>query len=467
MPRLGDTRPTDMEFGEASHMNDHTAATRTRSAAQTGLRLGERLRQLRVAAGMTQSEVAGERFSKEYVSQIERGKTRPTRETVEWLAARLGVDAGFLANGVATDERGRLEGALARAEALYEGTRNEEADAEYETLVPAARAMGVPELAVRALTGAGKTRMRLGALREGLDLLNEARTLVESGSFSDLERAEVFYALGVCRYQLNSVQTSLGLLNEALSLAERSGMPSDSLRSNILSWRSRCWRRMRDYEAAREDIERALQLAEDADDPRVIGAAFFQASMVADREGHWVLARSYAEKARSAYEELADRVNVGRLTNNLGGLNFLLGKTDEAVTLLKEAFAIALENGIEQDAAQAVSSLAQINLRTGEPAKAAEQAQHALKLLEGREDFIDEIGNAHLVLGRALLEQDKLEEADAAFTAAEASFQQLGSASHRATAWVARGDLAARRGDDRLAAHLYRSAAEALQDVRF
>jgi tetratricopeptide (TPR) repeat protein len=448
---------------------DPTATTRSRSAAaaSSGLRLGERLRQLRVAAGLTQSELAGERFSKEYVSQIERGKTRPTTETVEWLAARLGVDPGFLANGVATDERGRLEGALARAEALHEAARVEEAAGEYTTLVPAARAMGVPELAVRALTGAGRNHIRLGALRVGLELLNEARAIVEGGSFSDLERADVFYALGVCRYQLNSVQTALGLLNEALSLAERSGMPSDSLRSNILSWRSRCWRRMRDYEAAREDIERALQLAEDADDPRTIGAAFFQASLVADREGHWVLARSYAEKARSAYEELSDRVHVGRLTNNLGGLNFLLGKTDEAVALLKEAFTIALDNGIEQDAAQAVSSLAQINLRTGNPAKAAEQAEHALQLLAGHEDFVDEVGNAQLVLGRALLEQDKLDEAEAAFTAAEASFDQLGSASHRAAAWVARGDLAARRGDDRLAAHLYRTAAEALQDVRF
>src|SRR5213075_2259589 len=216
----------------------------SRTAAPSGLRLGERLRQLRVAGGLTQSDLAGERFSKEYVSQIERGKTRPTRETIEWIAARLGVDPGFLANGVATDERGRLEGALARAEALIEALRNDDAAAEYELLVPASRATGVPE------------------------------------------RAEVFYALGVCRYQLNSIQTSLGLLNEALALAERSGMPSDSLRSNILSWRSRCWRRMRYYEAAREDIERALQLAEDADDPRTIGAAFFQASLVADREGH-------------------------------------------------------------------------------------------------------------------------------------------------------------------------------------
>ena len=448
-------------------MTRDAALTFSRAAAPSGLRLGERLRQLRVAAGLTQSDVAGDRFSKEYVSQIERGKTRPTRETVEWLAARLGVDPGFLANGVATDERGRLEGALSRAEAMIEALENDEAAAEYETLVPAARATGVPELEVRALVGAGRTQMRLGALKPALDLLNGARVIVEGASFSDIERAEVFYALGVCRYLLNSNQTAVGLLNEALTLAERSGLPSDSLRSNILSWRSRCWRRQRDYEAAREDVERALQLAEDANDPRTIGAAYFQASLVADREGHWVLARNYAERARSAYEELSDRVHVGQLTNNLGGLNFLLGKTDDAIALLKEAFGIALDTGRNADAGRAVSSLAQIHLRTGNVEQAEGQARQALQLLDGQEDYLDEIGNAQLVLGRSLLEQGDLDRAEQAFAWAEESFSQLGSASHRAAAWVARGDLAARRGDDRLAAHLYRTAAEALQDVRF
>ena len=53
------------------------------------------------------------------------------------------------------------------------------------------------------------------------------------------------------------------------------------------------------------------------------------------------------------------------------------------------------------------------------------------------------------------------------FAAAETSFGELGSGSHRAAAWVARGDLAARRGDHERAAELYRTAAEALQDVRF
>jgi hypothetical protein len=90
-----------------------------------------------------------------------------------------------------------------------------------------------------------------------------------------------------------------------------------------------------------------------------------------------------------------------------------------------------------------------------------------LKLLDGRVDFLDEIGNAQLVLGRALLEQDRLDDADSVLAEADASFEQLSSVSHRAAVWVAKGDLATRRGDDRSAARLYRNAAEALQDFRF
>src|SRR5215475_7147131 len=437
-----------------------TASRTARRTSPEGLRLGERLRQLRVAAGLTQSELAGERFSKEYVSQIERGKTRPTEGTIEWLADRLGVDAGFLASGVATDERARLEGALSRAEALYEAQQDTEAAEAFEPLVAASRATGMPELQVRALAGTGLAKMRIGEHRAAVDLLNEARAITEAESFSDVERADVLFWLGCCRYQLTSVQTALALFNEALGLAERSGLPCDALKANILSWRSRCWQRQRDFEAARDDVERALELSRGVEDLRTIGAAYFQASLIADREGHWVLARNYAERAREAYAELADRVHVSQLTNNLGGLNFLLGNTDQAVKLLKESFAIALDLGRDADAGRAVSSLAQVHLRTRNVDQAEEQARQALELLDGRVDYIDEVGSA-------LLEQDRLDEAEEAFVAAEASFGELGSGSHRAAAWVARGDLAARRGDHERAAELYRTAAEALQDFRF
>jgi tetratricopeptide (TPR) repeat protein len=202
-------------------------------------------------------------------------------------------------------------------------------------------------------------------------------------------------------------------------------------------------------------------------DARALGQAYFQASLLAERAGHWVLARTYAEKAKAQYEELTDRANIGRLLNNLGGLEFLLGKPEEAVEHLKSAFAVALELGRDEDAATAISSLAQVHLRTGEVVTAEAQARHALEILDGREDMLDHIGNARLVLGRSLLEQDRLEEAEAAFADAEDAFAQLSSASHRAAAWIAQGDLATRRGEEGRAAALYRRAAETLQDFRF
>jgi tetratricopeptide (TPR) repeat protein len=309
---------------------DLPAPTRT-APRSTGLKLGERVRQLRMSAGMTQSGLAGDRFSKEYVSQIERGKTRPTKETIEWLAARLGVDACFLANGVSANERGRIETVLTRAEALTEDHRYDEAIGEYEKISGSIEGIAAPELEVRALGGEAWARMQEGQLREASGVLDRARELTENPSFSDVDRADVLFRLGVCRYKLQSVSTALALFNEALMLAERSGMPCDLLRSNVLGWRSRCYRRQRDFEAAREDVERALELAEGLNDRRTVAHVYFQASLVAERDGHWVLARGYAERAKAQYEEIADRANVGKLLNNLGGLNFLLGKPDEAV----------------------------------------------------------------------------------------------------------------------------------------
>jgi tetratricopeptide (TPR) repeat protein len=449
-------------------LSDPTATHQQRTAAaQPGLRLGERLRQLRVAAGMTQTDLAGDRFSKEYVSQIERGKTRPTRETIAWLAERLGVDAAYLANGVSVDERGRVESSLARAEALIEGRRNLEAIEEFESVRSAVLATGMVELEVRALSGEATARMREGQVREAIDLLTRARALTEYEGFSDLERADVLFRLGVARYKLSSNQTAIGLFDEAMKLAERSPLPSDHLRSNILAWRSRCYRRRRDLEAAREDVERALELAEGLNDRHTTADIYFQASIIADREGHWVLARSYAERAKAIYEEISDRRNLGRLMNNLGGINFLLGHPGEAVELLKEAFRLHLEAGSDAEAAYSVSSIADVHLKTGDAKTAEAQARHALQLFGDRVDHLDGRGIAQLTLGRALLEQDRLDEAEEAFNVAETVFDQLSSASHRAAAWVAQGDLALKRGDDQKAARLYRNAAEALQDIRF
>src|SRR5436305_7257919 len=142
-------------------------------------RLGERLRQLRVAAGLTQNDLAGDRFSKEYISQIERGKTRPTTETIEWLALRLGVDAGFLQSGVSADERSKAEAILARADALLEEHQFDEAIQEYTRALPAVLGTGAVELHVRALNGEAMARVQVDDVNGALALLAESRALVE------------------------------------------------------------------------------------------------------------------------------------------------------------------------------------------------------------------------------------------------------------------------------------------------
>jgi tetratricopeptide (TPR) repeat protein len=429
--------------------------------------LGQRVRQARVARGLTQSELADSRFSKQYVSQIERDQLRPTDATLRWIADRLEVDPQFLATGVDGRELERVESVVARGEAALEARDYAEVITLLAGVAGTLPSEAAPDLELRALLAESWARMYIGEMREALPLLTRARELVEDSVFSDVDRAEVLFRLGCCRYRLASVSTALALFNEALDLAERSGIPCDRLRSKIFGWRSRCYRRQRDWEAAREDVERALELAEALDDRRATADAYFLGALVSERRGQWVAARSYAERAKVIYEEIDDRANTGKLLTTLGGLTFLLGKPNESIPLFKKAFAVALEVGSDADAAQAVSSLAQVHLRTGQLELAEQQAGHALDLLADRVDFIDEIGNAQLVLGRSLLEQGRLEEAEEKFRAAEESFEQLSSASHKAAAWTAQAELAVRRGEKEGAIQLYQRAVEALQDFRF
>jgi transcriptional regulator with XRE-family HTH domain len=264
--------------------------------------LGDRVRALRVGKGLTQTDLAGDRFSKEYISQIERGKTRPTTETVGWLAERLGVDPEFLTRGVAADVRDRVEALLAQAEAMSVSHRYDEAVTTFREARSIVASAASAELEARALSGEGWALMQNGEVREAIDVLQVARALTELPQFSDVERADVLFRLGCCRYKLSSIATAVALLDEALMLAERSGLPSDRLRAQIYSWRSRCRRRQRDFEAAREDAMLALELARASDDPRVVAGSYFQASFVAEKMGHLILAPSTPSSTTSAIQ---------------------------------------------------------------------------------------------------------------------------------------------------------------------
>jgi tetratricopeptide (TPR) repeat protein len=362
---------------------------------------------------------------------------------------------------VPTDARALNEQALRNVEALIERSQYADAiEAVGDIDVPAT---SQPDLALRVLFAESWARMYVGDLALSESLIERARSLAESPAFDDAARGEALFRLACCRSKTGRTSNAILLFTEALRLMGS----SDGLQARVLDWRSRCYQVQREWDAARADAERSLELAEAAGDERGRADALFQCSLIAERGGDALLARFYAEAARDAYAHLGDRGAQARILNNLGGLQFLLGDAAEAVALLQQSFALALEVGNEADAAQAVSSLAQVHLRCGAPQLAEEQARHALTILERRGDYLDELGNVHLVLGRALLDQGRTDEAKQAFAAAEWTFERFGSRSHVAAVWTAQGDACRLLGDVDAAADLYRRAAEALQDFHF
>ena len=354
-----------------------------------------------------------------------------------------------------------VEETIAAAERAVEAQDHREAIELLQGLVVPASAS--QRLALRALLAEAWARMTLGQLAPAGDLLERARELSEGADFTDSDRADVLYRLAASRLQSGKAGNAAALLSVALRLCDG----SDRLRVEILERRARAYLRMRDWDAACEDVDTAVELATRVGEPRLLGHVYLAASNVAERRREWLLARFYAEEALELYRRAGDRVSAGKVLNNLGVISALLGRAEDARGFLSDALALAEETGAEADRGYAWCSLARLELEQGEPELAEAAAGRALALLADRADHASEAANASVVLGRALAELGRLDEAKEAVTRAERLVESSGAPGRLAAVWTAQGDIAARDGKCDQASALYRRAAELLQDVHF
>jgi len=440
----------------------HRTATQPRPSG-----VGERVRELRRARGLTQAELGGSRFSKEYVSQVELGKTRPSAAALESFAERLGGDPLELAGAGSAAVRAACEAAVARAEAEIEGHRYTDALSELDSARAALSAAGDPRLELRHALAYGWALHHAGRLEDALVEITAARERADALSGMEDARAIALYRMGVIRYKMGSLATAAALLDEAERACDAVSSPSDALRARVFNARAKVRRRQKDFTAAAEDVSQALELAHALDDDRVLAETYLDASLVAERQNQYSAAREYAERSKALFERVSDHEYVGKLLNNLGQLHAITGKPDKAVPLLRESFRIAVEIDNKVDAAFAASSLASARLHTGDLEGAIESGNRAIELLSDREEYREEEGNARMVMGRAMLELGAVDHAEQAFKAAAECFRVVETVSHLAGAWFALGDVAKQQGDTGKAAELYRRAAEALQDVRW
>ncbi|HZI35134.1 MAG TPA: helix-turn-helix transcriptional regulator, partial [Gaiellales bacterium] len=300
-------------MGDAKTLETVRGVTRRERA--TGV--GARVREARLEIGLTQGELGGSRFSKEYVSQVELGKTRPSPAALDWFAERLGVDRMALAGESTAAITAACEAAVTRAEAEIEAHRDAEALAELEGVRDALRSPGSERLALRLRLARGWALQNVGRLDDALVELAAARQAAEQAGSGDAV-ALALYRIGVVRYKMGSLATAASLLDEALRACETTVDPSDALRARIFNARAKIRRRQKDFTAAAEDVEQALELAHALNDDRVLAETYLDASLVAERRNEYTRAREHAERSKALFERVADHEYVGKLLNNLG-----------------------------------------------------------------------------------------------------------------------------------------------------
>lgn len=111
--------------------------------------VGRRLKQARLAAGLSQRQLSFPGCSAAYISRLEAGERVPSLQLLRKLALKLNSDEEYLATGVAQVEQSPVE--LVEAEVARRLGDADLAETLYERVLEATRAPAAREHAVRGL----------------------------------------------------------------------------------------------------------------------------------------------------------------------------------------------------------------------------------------------------------------------------------------------------------------------------
>ena len=90
------------------------------------MELGEKLRQARMEAGLSQRQLCGEEITRNMLSLIENGSAKPSMKTLQYLASRLGQSVSFFLEETAVLSPNQE--IMASARQLYDSGKYTEAD---------------------------------------------------------------------------------------------------------------------------------------------------------------------------------------------------------------------------------------------------------------------------------------------------------------------------------------------------
>ena len=235
------------------------------------MELGQRLKEARLSAGLSQRQLCGEVITRNMLSQIENGAARPSMDTLRYLAARLEKPVGyFLEEQVISSPNQQV---MANARQAYSQGDMQQA---LTQLGDYRAGDGMFDWEYHFLCALCRMEMAAIAIREnrsdyGWSLLEEAAAHGEKTPYytSDLERRRLVLcyqarpdmAVALAK-QLPDMETETLLRADAVNAPEQKGMILDGYPSDNPRWhekRADAFFAQQDYQKARLHYEKAPQ----------------------------------------------------------------------------------------------------------------------------------------------------------------------------------------------------------------
>ena len=389
-----------------------TAARATPHDMALARQIGARIREARHRAGLTQQQLAGDRYTKAYVSALETGIARPSMVALSYLSERLGfAPSHFL------DEQTPAWTRLEVDMQLASGDWQAAADG-YERLI---QIQADDQSRAEVLRGRAEALARLDRGREAVTAAAEAvRIFSQLGRSTDEALARYWLAYGLylsdaeadARSMLtgllervrNGLQVDpdfeMRLLMALAAIESRSGNYTQSLthleaargmaddlddrrRASFLFNLAITYRETGDMEAAIRTGTQALALL------RAAGAAFESAQIENDLAmaylgtGNVAKARELADEARAEFEKAGDQRYLSAVMDTEAQVALAEGDLGEAIARARRAIDLARATGNTGVELAAMLTEARALRAGGKAAGAEERYAQAAKLARG------------------------------------------------------------------------------------
>lgn len=409
-------------------------------------RIGERIREARTSRGLSQRQLAGERFTGQYISSLERGSAKPSMAAINYLAPRLGVTVNDLLDPT-PGPWSRVEADLMLASGDVRGASDSYRALAAEAPSPTARAealLGLAEALCRQNQGAEAIRHA----SEALELFSTAKRPIDAAWAS--------YWLASAQFQTDNGPEARAILDGLLKQVRDGLQVEVGFKLRLLTSLAAVAGWSGEHQIALAYLEEGRDLI-DALDPRVQAAYFFSLAQNYKSAGDLEAAVGAGVRSLALYEGLGARMEVSVLHNHLALTYLKLGNNKRAAKFATQAAAEAAALGDPQAQAWVAQTQAEIALATGDDAAALELAGRALAL-EAQGASADTVLDAHITIARAHRRAGDNSATRTAFEHATNRARTDASATRRRQVLAEFADFLTEIGDEREALALYRDA---------